>query len=184
VPAADRHSPDAARPVGGLKMYGIASRKKHAILRDNGVTPIDYRTQDFTEVIRHSEPEGVDAVFNGMMSLDYIRRSVSVLKPKGKLVGYGEPKDLREFMWILWILLKVNLLSNRGSFKLYGTSPYFLGIDVHLSRIGQYYLDCWKKARSSGDNEKVSDPKCCPGEQLIGMRTGGWKCCFTVPGIV
>jgi NADPH:quinone reductase-like Zn-dependent oxidoreductase len=113
--------------LAGLKMYGIASRKKHAILRDNGVTPIDYRTQDFTEVIRHSEPEGVDAVFNGMMSLDYIRRSVSVLKPKGKLVCYGEPRDLRVFMRILWNLLKVNLLTNRGSFKLYGTSPYFLG---------------------------------------------------------
>jgi NADPH:quinone reductase-like Zn-dependent oxidoreductase len=53
-----------------LKMYGIASPSKHHILTKYGATPIDYRTQDFAEVIRQAEPDGLDAVFDGMMRLD------------------------------------------------------------------------------------------------------------------
>ncbi len=52
--------------LAGLKMYGIASKSKHCILTEYGATPIDYRTQGFVEVIRQEEPQGLDAVFNGM----------------------------------------------------------------------------------------------------------------------
>jgi NADPH:quinone reductase-like Zn-dependent oxidoreductase len=56
-----------------LTMYGIASKNKHNILTEMGAIPIDYHTQDFVEVIRKAEPEGIDAVFDGMGG-DYLER--------------------------------------------------------------------------------------------------------------
>jgi NADPH:quinone reductase-like Zn-dependent oxidoreductase len=39
---------------------------KHNVLTEHRATPIDYYTQDFVEVIRQAEPNGLDFVFNGM----------------------------------------------------------------------------------------------------------------------
>ena len=47
--------------LANFKMYGIASKSKHPILAEYGATPIDYRTEDFVEVIRRAEPGGLDA---------------------------------------------------------------------------------------------------------------------------
>ena len=52
--------------LANLTMYGIASRSKHSALTELGAIPIDYHTQDFVEVIRQAEPDGLDFVFNGM----------------------------------------------------------------------------------------------------------------------
>jgi NADPH:quinone reductase-like Zn-dependent oxidoreductase len=52
--------------LANLKMYGIASASKHSILTELGAIPIDYHTQDFVEVIRQAEPNGLNFVFNGM----------------------------------------------------------------------------------------------------------------------
>ena len=48
--------------LANLSLYGLASTSKHHILTEYGATPIDYRTQDFVEVIRQTEPNGLDAV--------------------------------------------------------------------------------------------------------------------------
>ena len=76
--------------LAGLKMYGLASADKHAILAEYGATPIDYRTQDFVEFIRRAEPGGLDAVFDGMCG-DYFERGLSVLRRGGVYVEYGNP---------------------------------------------------------------------------------------------
>lgn len=80
--------------LAGLTMYGIASNNKHFVLREMGAIPIDYRTQDFVEVIRQEELDGLDAVFEGM-SGDCIRHGLSLLRLGGKLVSYGEPPGRR-----------------------------------------------------------------------------------------
>jgi NADPH:quinone reductase-like Zn-dependent oxidoreductase len=113
--------------LAGLTLYGIASRSKHDILAEYGATPIDYRTQDFVEVIRRAELDGLDAVIDGMMSLNTIRGGLSLLRRGGRLVSYGEPAGFPTLFRILGTLLVVNLLPNGKSFKLYGTSTYFLG---------------------------------------------------------
>ena len=64
--------------LAGLKMYGLASKSKHHILTEYGATPIDYRAQDFVEVIRQAEPDGIDVVLDGMMRVDYIRRATVI----------------------------------------------------------------------------------------------------------
>jgi NADPH:quinone reductase-like Zn-dependent oxidoreductase len=113
--------------LANLKMYGIASKSKHHILTEYGATPIDYRTQDFAEVIHQAEPDGLDAVFDGMMRLDDIRRGLSLLRRGGRLVSYGEPDGLPTLFRVLATALLVNLLPNGKSYKLYGTSFYFVG---------------------------------------------------------
>jgi len=111
--------------LADLTMYGIASESKHPILAEMGAIPIDYHTQDFVEVICQAEPDGLDAVFDGM-SGDYIKRGLAVLRRGGKLVSYGEPPGLGALLRILTTFVLVNLLPSGKSFKLYGTSSYFV----------------------------------------------------------
>jgi NADPH:quinone reductase-like Zn-dependent oxidoreductase len=113
--------------LAGLKMYAMASKSKHSLLSEYGATPIDYSTQDFAEEIHRAEPDGLDVVLDGMMSLSYIRRSLSLLRRGGRIVSYGEPAGLSELFRILLTFVRINLLGKSKSFKLYGTSTYFLG---------------------------------------------------------
>jgi NADPH:quinone reductase-like Zn-dependent oxidoreductase len=112
--------------LADLAMYGLASKSKHHILIAYGATPIDYHTQDFVDVIRQAETEGLDAVIDGMMRIEYIRGSLSLLGQGGKLVSYGEPAGLRALLQIIATMIRVNLAPNGKSYKLYGTSSYFL----------------------------------------------------------
>ncbi len=113
--------------LAGLKMYGVASKSKHPILKDYGATPIDYHTQDFVEVIRRAEPDGIDIVLDGTMGLDTIRGALSLLQRGGRLVSFGEPAGFPDLFRILGTFAAVNLLPNGKSCKPYGTSFYFLG---------------------------------------------------------
>lgn len=113
--------------LAGLSMYGIASGGKRSILIENGAVPIDYRSEDFMEVIRRAEPGGLDVVFAGMARMEYIRGGLSLLRKGGRLVSFGEPAGFPELFRILGTALSVNLLPNGKSFRLYGTSSYFLG---------------------------------------------------------
>jgi NADPH:quinone reductase-like Zn-dependent oxidoreductase len=114
--------------LAGLKMYGVASRSKHAILAKYGVIPIDYHTQDFVDVIRREEPDGLNAVLNGVMSPETIRAGLSLLRRGGTIVSYGEPKGgLPSLFRILGSVITSNLLPNGKSNKVYGTSAYFVG---------------------------------------------------------
>jgi NADPH:quinone reductase-like Zn-dependent oxidoreductase len=108
-------------------MYAVASRSKHAVLEEYGAFPIDYRTQDFMEVIRQAEPDGLDAVISGMTTMKDIRRGLAILRKGGKVVCFGEPDSRAELFQILGTLLTSNLSTHRKSISLYGTSTYFLG---------------------------------------------------------
>ncbi len=75
--------------VAGLKMYGTASSAKQDYVRNLGVTPIDYKTEDFTaRIMAETDGSGVDAVFDAV-GVDNFKRSYSVLAPGGTLVTYG-----------------------------------------------------------------------------------------------
>ncbi|NBC29387.1 MAG: hypothetical protein GVY29_05275 [Spirochaetes bacterium] len=66
--------------LAGLRMYAVASKGKHAVLAEHGATPIDYRSPDFGRVIREAEPDGLDAVLDGMMRLEMMRTALSLLR--------------------------------------------------------------------------------------------------------
>jgi NADPH:quinone reductase-like Zn-dependent oxidoreductase len=106
--------------LAGLTMYGVASAAKADAVRALGATPIDYRTEDYVEVLHRLEPEGVDTVFNGMAE-DQFGRGLAVLRRGGAFVHYGGP----ESMWGLIVLIAkfaaLNVLPNGKRVKGYGT---------------------------------------------------------------
>jgi NADPH:quinone reductase-like Zn-dependent oxidoreductase len=112
--------------LANLTMYGIASKSKHHILTEYGATPIDYHTQDFVEVIRQAEPDGLDAVFDGMV-WGYLDRGFSLLRRGGAWVQYGNPLSFSGLLRLLAKLILFNLLPNGRSLKLYGTTTSKLG---------------------------------------------------------
>jgi NADPH:quinone reductase-like Zn-dependent oxidoreductase len=113
--------------LAGLEMYGLASPSKHHLLTEYGATPIDYHTQDFVEVIRKAEPEGIDYVFNGMGE-EYFERGLAVLRRGGNLVHYGGPQSFSRFVLLILKLILYNLLPNGKTIEGYGT--HRLGVDL------------------------------------------------------
>jgi NADPH:quinone reductase-like Zn-dependent oxidoreductase len=113
--------------LAGLKMYGLASSSKHPILSEYGATPIDYHTQDFVEVIRQAEPQGIDYVFNGMGE-EIFERSLAVLRRGGVVVHYGAPQSFARFLLLVVKLIVYNILPNGKKIEGYGT--HRLGVDL------------------------------------------------------
>ena len=94
--------------LAGLKMYGTASPDKHAILTGMGAIPIDYHSQDFVEVLRQAEPDGLDFVFDGMGGEDS-QRGLAVLRSGGKLVAYAPPTGLGMLLLGVLKMIFINL---------------------------------------------------------------------------
>jgi NADPH:quinone reductase-like Zn-dependent oxidoreductase len=110
--------------LAGLKMYGMASTRKHPALIALGAVPIDYHTQDFVQVLRQAEPRGLDFMFDGMGG-DYGDRGITVLR-RGKLVGYAPPSSLGALLLGAAKLALANLLPNGKSAEFYGISALYL----------------------------------------------------------
>src|SRR5215212_6931482 len=81
--------------LAGLEMYGTASGPKHELVSSLGATPIDYRHADFVEEVLRLTGDGVDVVFDGIGSTDYLWRSFKTLQAGGKVVAYGFTSRLR-----------------------------------------------------------------------------------------
>lgn len=120
--------------LAGLKMYGIASKRKQKVLEEYGAIPIDYHTEDFLTVMMSLEPEGIDYVFNGMGE-EYFERGLKVLRRGGVLVHYGGPRSFLRFMLLAGKFILYNLLPNGKKIKGYGT---------HTGNINQFIGD-WEK---------------------------------------
>jgi len=71
-----------------LKMYGTASAGKHATVIEFGGVPIDYRSQDFLQVVRSEFPGGVDAAFDPFGGANF-RRSYQAVRRGGSVISYG-----------------------------------------------------------------------------------------------
>ena len=120
--------------LAGLIMYGLASKSKHQILSDYGAMPIDYRTQDFVRVIQQAEPDGIDAVFDGIGG-EYIQKSFSLLQKGGSYVGYCNPLSISGMISYLGRVMLNHILPNGRSARFYGTG---------VSRLNRKpFLDDW-----------------------------------------
>jgi NADPH:quinone reductase-like Zn-dependent oxidoreductase len=117
--------------LAGLSMYGVASKAKHHILTEYGATPIDYHTQDFVAVMRQAEPDGIDAVFDGMV-WGYLDRGFSLLRRGGTWVQYGNPLSFSGLLRLLSKLVQLNLRPDGRSLKLYGTTTSKFGRGRYL----------------------------------------------------
>jgi len=74
--------------IGDIKIYGTASNTKHATLIEMGVTPIDYRHENFVEVMKQLQPQGIDVVFDAVGGKNW-KQSYSTLRAGGMLIAYG-----------------------------------------------------------------------------------------------
>lgn len=71
-----------------LKMYGTASAVQHDFLKEFDCHPIDYKSENFVQVVKDLEPNGLDAVFDPFGGAHF-KRSIKTLNKKGKLVAFG-----------------------------------------------------------------------------------------------
>jgi NADPH:quinone reductase-like Zn-dependent oxidoreductase len=117
--------------LANLRMYGIASRSKQDIVAEYGAMPIDYRTEDFVEVIRQAEPDGLNAVFDGVV-WGYLDRGFSLLRRGGTWVQYGNPLSFSGLLRLLGKLIWFNVLPDGRSLKLYGTTTSKFGRGRYL----------------------------------------------------
>lgn len=133
--------------LADLTMYGIASKSKHGALTDLGATPIDYHTQDFVEAIRKAEPDGLNAVFDGIGG-DYLKRGFSLLRRGGTWVAYGNPLSFSRMLQLLGQVILFNVLPNGRSVKLYGTG---------VSRFNRRpFLEDWATLFTLLEGDKIS----------------------------
>ncbi|MCE1188014.1 MAG: medium chain dehydrogenase/reductase family protein [Ignavibacteria bacterium] len=77
-----------------LEMYGTVSRKKAAIVKKYGGTPIYYQETDVVKRVRELTGDGVDSVFDGIGSTAV--NSYRLLRPNGELVMYGISSMLKQ----------------------------------------------------------------------------------------
>jgi NADPH:quinone reductase-like Zn-dependent oxidoreductase len=83
-----------ANLIGDVTVWGTASARNADLVRAYGGVPIDYHTQDFVAVVR-SAGAGLRAAFDPMGGTHF-RRSYSLLRRGGILVGYGQNNALRD----------------------------------------------------------------------------------------
>ncbi|MEU9393131.1 medium chain dehydrogenase/reductase family protein [Streptomyces sp. NPDC048324] len=105
--------------AAGAKVIGTASARHHTALREQGVTPIDYRTENIPDSVRRIAPAGVDAVFDHVGGRGIID-SWRLLAPGGTLVAYGSASTRDDEGSKQWPVLKLlgrvwlwNALPNR-----------------------------------------------------------------------
>jgi NADPH:quinone reductase-like Zn-dependent oxidoreductase len=92
--------------LAGVKVYGTASKAKHGLVEAKGGFPIDYKTQDFVEVLQAREPGGVDFVVDPIGG-DVTARSLGLLKAGGKLVSTATIQSFQEGAGRLAVVLGI-----------------------------------------------------------------------------
>ncbi len=92
-----------------LEVYGTAGKSKQELILELGGIPIDYKSEDFVEVIKNKEPEGIDAVFDSIGGA-YYGRSLKTLNKKGTLVAFGSYNAVTK-VDLIKDFLKINLWS-------------------------------------------------------------------------
>jgi NADPH:quinone reductase-like Zn-dependent oxidoreductase len=79
---------ELGRLAGLGKMYGLTSNKKSDLVMQLGGVPIDYAAVDFLDFVRVQEPQGIDAVFEGIGG-NLALRGYRTLRRGGILVSFG-----------------------------------------------------------------------------------------------
>ncbi|MET8447992.1 medium chain dehydrogenase/reductase family protein [Streptomyces sp. NPDC005209] len=92
--------------AAGARVIGTASPRHHDALRAQGVTPIDYRTENIPARVRTLAPGGVDAVFDHVGGRS-VTDSWGLLARGGTLVSYGSAATRDDTGSKQWPVLKL-----------------------------------------------------------------------------
>jgi NADPH:quinone reductase-like Zn-dependent oxidoreductase len=105
--------------AAGVTVIGTGSARHHDALREQGVSPVDFRTEDVLARVRRLAPGGVDAVFDHVGGPGVVD-SWRMLAPGGTLVCYGSAATRDDQGSKQWPVLKLlgrvwlwNALPNR-----------------------------------------------------------------------
>jgi NADPH:quinone reductase-like Zn-dependent oxidoreductase len=109
--------------LANLTMYGTASEKKQDVLVDHGAIPIDYQSQNFVDVIRESEPNGIDYVFDGVGGMN-IQLGFQILRQGGQFFEFGY-SGIFQFLIDNLRLQFLNWLPNGKSGDFYGITATY-----------------------------------------------------------
>lgn len=101
-----------------LEMYGTCSEAKSQVVRDLGATPIDYRSENFEEIIGKLPDPGVDAVFDALGG-DHFGRSYKCLRKGGRFVAYGSQNASVISTGLAFAKIKMSFLDGRGEASFY-----------------------------------------------------------------
>lgn len=82
-----------AEHIGNVTVFGTASSANAELVRRHGAIPVDYRAEDFANVVR-DKVGAVDAAFDPMGG-GHFWRSYALLRRGGRLVAYGQNNALR-----------------------------------------------------------------------------------------
>ena len=93
----------------GLRVIGLASPSKHAVLREYGVEPLDARDPHWYRAVRALAPNGVDIVLDPLGGESW-KHGYRLLAPVGRLVMYGasglSTGPTRNMLRVLWSVLR------------------------------------------------------------------------------
>jgi NADPH:quinone reductase-like Zn-dependent oxidoreductase len=118
--------------MAGLEIWGTARGEQAGLVRELGATPIDYKREDFTQVLRG----GFDVVFDGVGEDGY-SRSFAALKPGGLLCAYGYTAGVqsqRRLLDLLAWLARVYLWRQLLSWLPGGKRVYLYSINLMRAR--------------------------------------------------
>jgi NADPH:quinone reductase-like Zn-dependent oxidoreductase len=93
----------------GLRVIGLASARKHDVLRQYGVEPLDSADRRWWETVRRVVPRGVDIVLDTVGGASW-RRGYALLTPTGRLVCAGVSNLMagprRNLLRVVWQVLR------------------------------------------------------------------------------
>ncbi|NUU32937.1 zinc-binding dehydrogenase [Arthrobacter sp. C9C5] len=104
----------------GLKMYGAADAAKHPWLADHGVVPLGSRGADVVDAVRRLEPDGLDAVLDGVGG-EWVEPALAVLRSEGVLVEYANPGSPGRTLRLLLRAVRHNLAGRGARIRSYST---------------------------------------------------------------
>lgn len=107
----------------GLKMYGAADAAKQPWLTDHGVVPLGSRGADIVDAVRRLEPDGLDAVLDGVGG-EWVEQALAVLRPGGVLVEYANPGSPGATLRLLLRAVRHNLAGRGARIRSYSTGVW------------------------------------------------------------
>jgi len=110
-------------PGGGIGAARVDSAAKAPRPGSVCVIPIDPGTDDLAETVRRAEPDGIDAVFDGVGG-DYVETALSLLQLGGVLVDYANPGSKRGLLQLLARKAALRLTGGGRRLRLYGTNTW------------------------------------------------------------
>ena len=141
-----------ARSIGA-EVFGTASPSKHDAIRAQGVDhPIDYRNDDFEEVVRElTGGEGIDVAMDAVGPSSF-RKDYRLLRPGGRLICFGlsevQSGEKRNIPKVVRSLASMTT----------ATMPWWKSLSMMNENKGVFGLNMLTWWKTEGDLKRAMDP--------------------------